>query len=163
MDWSELRSPVIDALLALSDCIVQVCLSQNKVGFNEIGPHVRHCLDYLRSFKSGMDSGEIDYNVRRRGDAVERNAATALSEIAFMLRWLRSVKLVDAPVVVIAEYSTVSQLAGQFQSSLLREMLHVMEHTIHHTAFIVVIASGLGVNLGENAGVAAATVSFRRG
>lgn len=162
MDWSELQTPAIDSLLALSDAVVQVCLQHNKAGFNKIGPHVRHCLDYLRAVKSGVGNGVIDYNLRRRGDTVERDAAAALTEIADMLAWLRSLQMVDSPVVVVAEYSTVSQLTGRFSSSLIREMLHVIEHNVHHTAFIAVIAKGLGVTLCENVGVAAATLSFRR-
>lgn len=162
MHWADLQTPVVDSLLALSDCIVQVCLSHNKNGFHEIGPHVRHCLDYLRALKSGVDNGVVDYNQRRRGDTLERNAGLALSEIASLLAWLRSVELTDAPVVVVSEYSSVAQLSGQFSSSLMREMLHVIEHTVHHTAFIVEIARGLGVSVGETAGVAAATLSYRR-
>jgi len=162
IEWSDLQAPVIDALLALSDAIVQVCLSQKKGGFEQVGPHVRHCLDYIRALKSGVEMGVIDYNQRRRGSLVEHNAAAALSEIAVMLAWLRSAELADSPVVVIAEYSSTSQLKGQFKSSLMRELLHVIEHTVHHTAFIVVIATSLGVTLSEHAGVAAATLSFRR-
>jgi hypothetical protein len=160
--WATLQKPVIESLLELSDCIVRIALCDDNDGYVDIGPHVRHCLDYFHAVKAGARRGVIDYNTRHRGGPAERRAEAALRDIADVLLWLRTVEIDDKPVRVFAEYSNVSQLIGEFSSTLLREMLHVTEHTIHHTAFIVAIAASRDIDLGERAGVAAATQSFRR-
>lgn len=160
--WSTLQKPVIESLLELSDCVVWISLSDDERGYVHAGPHVRHCLDYFHALKAGVDSGVIDYNARRRGSAIERNAAAALTDIADMLAWLRSVEITDEPLWVIAEYSNATQAIGKFRSSMARELLHVIEHTVHHAAFIVAIAARHGIDLDKQAGVAAATRSHRR-
>mgnify|MGYP003122351518 CR=1 FL=1 len=160
--WSLLQKPVIESLLELSDCVVRIAFSDDESCFAAIGPHVRHSLDYYHAIKVGAGTGVIDYNVRRRGGAEERNAASALSDIANLLVWLRTEQIDEKPVQVLAEYGSVSQSIGEFSSSLMREMLHVIEHTVHHTAFIVSIAASRGISLDDQAGVAAATRSFRR-
>ncbi len=162
LNWSKLQKPVIESLLDLSDCVVRIALHDDDSCYADIGPHVRHSLDYFHALKDGSGSGVIDYNIRRRGCAVERNATAALSDIADLLMWLRSTQIDDQPVLVIAEYNSASQAIGEFSSSLLREVLHIIEHTIHHTAYIVSIAARHNISLDERAGVAAATQSFRR-
>lgn len=162
VSWSTLQKPVIESLLELSDCVVRISLGDDEGGYVHAGPHVRHCLDYFHALKAGVDSGVIDYNARRRGSAIERNAAAALTDIADMLVWLRRVEIADEPIWVIAEYSNVTQAIGKFRSSIAREMLHVIEHTVHHAAFIVAIAARHGIDLDEQTGVAAATRSHRR-
>ena len=162
LNWSMLQKPVIESLLELSDCVVQIALRDDNGCYTAIGPHVRHSLDYFYALKAGASDGVIDYNSRRRGSPVEHSATAALSDIAVLLVWLRSVSFDDKPVRVVAEYSNNSQAIGEFSSSLLREALHVIEHTIHHTAFIVAIAASHDIGLNERAGVAAATQSYRR-
>lgn len=162
MNGAELQKPVAQSLMELSDCIVRVAFSDRDSCFSTIGPHVRHCLDYYFALKAGVGSGVIDYNFRRRGSAVEHSPAAALSEIADLLLWLRSEKMDDRPVRVLAECSNVTQMIAEFASSFYRELLHVIEHTVHHTAFIVSIAESHGIQLDERAGVAAATLSYRR-
>ena len=36
-----------------------------------LGGHLRHCLDFYKSFLNGLESGRIDYNCRQRDSLIE--------------------------------------------------------------------------------------------
>src|SRR4051794_30311839 len=56
--------------------------TQRPVGVvdSSVGGHVRHCLDHVRTLISGIESGTIDYDQRRRGTPVETSRCCALAE-----------------------------------------------------------------------------------
>jgi hypothetical protein len=126
---------------------------------SSVGGHVRHCLDHLDALLSGLRRGEVDYDQRQRGTAVEisRQAALdALRELQELLavqtfaehQPLRLSVLVSSSVPPVCVGTTVG-----------RELGSVLSHTIHHNSLIAVMAALLGVAVPERFGYAPSTIA----
>jgi hypothetical protein len=56
---------------------------------SSVGAHVRHCLDFYKTFLSGLESGRIDYNCRQRDSLIETDRPFAIQEIHQLIAALR--------------------------------------------------------------------------
>lgn len=107
-----------------------------------VGSHVRHCLDHVRALEEAIASGEICYDHRSRGTAVERDPMAGVQELkaaADRVLRLREDTL-DRPLRfrgALDEHGAA--IAGL--SSVGRELAFVVSHTIHHAATIGVLVS----------------------
>jgi uncharacterized damage-inducible protein DinB len=134
-------------------------LSMPAYGSGSIGQHVRHVLDHYQALFT-RQHGLIDYDQRRRDNAVETNKTLALSEIQRVLHSLPT--LVDQAVRVRSEISPHAQQMEEVGSTLKRELLFVTSHAVHHFALIAMLLRLQGMVVPADFGVAPATLTHQR-
>lgn len=163
---SRLRNATIEALDQIRSLIVAVDdaseSSENLYATSGIGPHVRHVVDHFRALEEGIKSGTVNYNMRRRESALERQSGLALLEIESLLNWLRELAVTETSILVESEISCLHTENAQFQSNTNRELLYLINHTIHHAAYAALIVRQHGVVVDAGVGYAPATASHLR-
>jgi uncharacterized damage-inducible protein DinB len=124
-----------------------------------IGGHVRHCLDHVRAFERGLETGIVDYDTRRRQTPVEHDRELAvLSLTAAASRLERHTDLALGHAVVVRSIFSRGGPIVECRSSVSRELAFVISHTIHHGAQIALLADRLGATrLPRHFGVAPST------
>jgi uncharacterized damage-inducible protein DinB len=136
--------------------------TQNPVGVihSSIGGHVRHCLDHVRLLLDAIDSGQINYDHRRRGTSVESSTQAALAQIDEFVQTLDALdndELLDAPLRMTVLLSP-DEPPVVVRSTVGRELAYVLAHTIHHNALIAAMVRTLGGWLPERFGYAPSTI-----
>lgn len=128
-----------------------------------IGGHMRHVLEFYECFFRGIRGGCVDYDSRRRDEAIETNPEAAGRAIVEFLKQLEEepllhefgllqVRMEDAPV----------ELGGDvlLGSTVGRELQVLLSHTTHHYALIGVAMRLQGINVDPQFGVALSTLRF---
>lgn len=130
-------------------------------GFHSpIGAHFRHCIDHVDALLNGIASGEITYDRRERGTAIEHDRAVGLEAAAERARLVRAVS--DAALhsrIVVRALVDPSAAEMGFESTVAREVLYVFHHTVHHTALMSAQATNMGIQPDPRAGRAPATIA----
>jgi hypothetical protein len=125
------------------------------------GAHLRHVLEFYQCFLEGQDSSHIDYDARRRDEAIERSRDTASAAIHSIIRALHTeiglrqeriiwVRMEDAESAGIRE--------AFMESSISRELQVLSSHTIHHFALIAMTLRAHGVEIDPEFGIAPSTM-----
>lgn len=129
---------------------------------NGVGSHFRHCIDFYNSFLSSVETGKINYVLRKRNHLVEANGSLAVLEIETIIEKLRrlSPAVLQKQVQVIAEDS--GGALGWSRSSVMRELQSLLSHTIHHYAVIALALRVQGFAPSEEFGVAPSTLAYWR-
>lgn len=158
-------TPLLAVLRQLAELIAALTDEQyvrKPVGVvsSSIGGHIRHNLDHVDALLMGVAHGEIDYDQRERGTAVETSRAVALAVLHRQERQLRAFAALgaDRPLRLRALVSS-SDSAVEVTTSVGRELAFVLSHTIHHNALIGVMAMLLGVPIPERFGYAPSTIA----
>jgi hypothetical protein len=124
-----------------------------------IGQHVRHVVEFFVELNKGYESGEINYDRRKRDHAIESNRLVAIRQLVNIgygvTRPEKELSLVthlisgaEEPIVVPTNYS--------------RELIYNVEHTIHHMALLrIAITAVSSLHLPDGFGVAASTIKNR--
>lgn len=137
--------------------------ARNSVdGFSSgIGSHVRHCLDHVRAFLTGLEDGRLDYDGRARGTDVETSRLAALRAIRGLERQLCTMlsQRLDRPLR-LSVLVTSRGPAMDVPTSAGRELAFVLSHTTHHNAMIAAMAKIMGVTLPPQFGIAPSTLAY---
>jgi uncharacterized damage-inducible protein DinB len=126
---------------------------------NTIGQHVRHIIEMFQRLELGYQSGEINYDNRKRDKQIEtdkRYATRLINEIVEQIEKAdKNLSLVIYPGEMPAEPERIS-------TSYFREILYNLEHTIHHMALIRVGLREIGeIPVDDSYGVSSSTIKFR--
>jgi hypothetical protein len=125
-----------------------------------IGGHYRHCLDHFRNLFGAAASGDLNYDQRERGTAVEQDRFAALNATRELRENFEVLdpQLLSRPLVVTCKtsYATVASQAAS--STVGREIMYVVAHAVHHYALIGVIGGIMGLELPKSFGVAPSTL-----
>jgi hypothetical protein len=124
-----------------------------------IGAHLRHCLDFYKSFLSGLELGRIDYNSRQRDSLIETDRHHAIHEIRQLIAGLREILPIFriAPILIATEDGSSREWCG---SSIVRELEFLRSHTIHHYSLMAMLLRFEGIEPGEEFGVAPSTLRY---
>ena len=137
---------------------------QKPVGVIEssIGGHVRHCLDHVRSLLEATATGQLDYDHRQRGTAIESSRTATAEAVDQFIDELRTLPedALDRPLA-LRVLLTPDQPPLLVKTSVGREMAYVVAHTIHHNALIGAMVKTLGGWLPERFGYAPSTLKHR--
>jgi hypothetical protein len=131
---------------------------------HKVGAHLRHVLDFYESYLTGLESGYVDYDARKRDlrTAVER--AIALERISFIARRLENLgdRVLGASLFVRVEDAS-EMVSGDvwMPSSVVRELQTLSSHTIHHFALIAITLKAHGVPLKPSFGTAPSTLRYQ--
>lgn len=131
---------------------------------SSIGQHLRHILDLYMALIMASDLQTINYDVRRRGLALETDRGEGLKELVLVCNWLKSLDeaVLELPTTISTEVSVCSEQTANFLSTVGREVCFTSAHLIHHLALMAAIAKFLGQTVNADLGVAPTTATFLR-
>lgn len=133
------------------------------VPMGALGGHFRHCLEFYERFFEGLDSGEVDYDARRRDARVETDPAHARERFLAVAERLRALPAGSLDRALLAVHDCDDEDDAECgRSSVRRELLFLASHTTHHFALIAALLRLRGVEPGPDFGVAASTLAHRR-
>lgn len=126
---------------------------------NSIGKHVRHILDLMECLCISIDSGEINYDNRKRDELIENLPEITLLKINQLKNKIPHLN----PVAKIRMKQRVSDVEVELESQTDREILYNIEHSVHHLAIIRIgIAHHFPhIIFPDNFGIAYSTVQYR--
>ena len=131
---------------------------------SSIGQHLRHILDLYHVLMASSQGELVDYDIRRRGAALEKDRGAGLKELAEVRQWIT--ELTGAQLQAICKIKTEVMLSDsssiETESSIGRELCFVSSHLTHHLALMAVLAKLAGCQVDESLGVAPATATFLR-
>lgn len=125
-----------------------------------VGGHLRHCIDFYKSFLNGLESGRIDYNCRQRDSFIETDRRHAIDEIRRLIAELREILPIFriAPILISIEDNPYHE--SWCGSSVVRELEFLRSHTIHHFSLMAILLRFEGIEPGEEFGVAPSTLRY---
>ena len=131
--------------------------------FPVFGPHLRHGLDHYECLLGGVESGEVDYDARRRDERAERDSGRLRSALEALHGRLTELSDDDVgrPLRVRQSVAPGGRRTVSF-SSLERELVFVSGHMIHHLAIMQLLAREQGLPLPDDLGLAFSTAAHRR-
>lgn len=152
----------LDALATLAAKADQTQYAQGLAfGFHSpLGAHFRHSIDHVDALLNGIATGEICYDRRERGTAIEHDRTAGLATAADRAALVRAIPepALSSTITVLALTSPQAPEV-RFTSSVAREVLYVFHHTVHHTALMSAQATNMGVQPDPKAGRAPATLA----
>ena len=149
--------------LRLLERLDHTVYSATAPGFapHRAGSHLRHVLEFYECFLEGLDSSHIDYDLRRRDEAIERSRDAASVAIRSVIRALetRSSLREERIVWVRMENAESTDVRDSFmESSVSRELQVLSSHTVHHFALIALTLRAQGVHMDPDFGMAPSTL-----
>jgi hypothetical protein len=149
--------------LRLVERLDDTVYSATAPGFapHRAGSHLRHILEFYQCFLEGLDWSHIDYDSRRRDEAIERSRHAASMSIRAVIQALESHNgLREERIVwVRMEEAEASGLRDSFmESSISRELQVLSIHTVHHFALIAVTLRAHGIQMDLDFGMAPSTL-----
>ncbi len=129
-----------------------------------IGDHIRHVVEAYECLLSGLATGHVDYDARRRDPAVATRPTEAARAIRRVMAALGDLHTQSVPPALHVAWGTsAARTPRPVTSSLARELAFVHAHTVHHFALIAMLLRARGIEPGADFGVAPATIVYRRG
>lgn len=129
-----------------------------------VGSHFRHCLDFVKSFLDGLESGCVDYNRRARVESIELYPPVAVHSLREAIAALEALTIHDGetPLRVSLEGNDETEAAGWCASTVLRELQFLQSHLTHHYALVALMLRLQGFEPGAEFGVAPSTLRYWR-
>jgi hypothetical protein len=126
---------------------------------SSIGQHVRHTVELFQCLFNGYDSGEVNYDKRKRDLAIETDNQVAAHLLQQIIAQLTKP---DKPITLLANYSSAENDEQVIPTNYFRELAYNLEHTIHHMALIKVgLMEVSSVKPSAEFGVASSTLRYR--
>jgi len=151
---------VVDSLMYLNG--VQHPQAKDIYRSLNIGRHVRHIHDHFLALEKGRENQLINYNLRNRDSAIEKDLGYAIIAFNKLILNVRLLDNNDEKVEIISEIDCTLTISQSFSSSFSRELLYLINHTIHHIAYIKLLLKSVNIDLPEHIGIAPSTASFLR-
>lgn len=157
--------PIVAVLRQLADVIQAMTDEQYRkkpvgVVSSNVGGHVRHCLDHVEALLAGVETGEVNYDERRRGTEVETSRGAALAVIRRQERQLLAFPACsERRPLRLSTLVSSSLPPSEVETTVGRELAFVLSHTVHHNALIAVMAQALGVAVPDRFGYAPSTIA----
>ncbi|WP_395627695.1 hypothetical protein [Daejeonella sp.] len=158
------KSMILEAKEALMELIESI----NTLSFDEytrkisllsngtIGDHTRHIIELFQQLLQGYETGNVDYDKRKRNIEIQLNIDFAVESIASIIRLLEKD---NKSLNLNTEWNNNEAI---IETNYYRELMYNIEHCIHHQAIIKISFLLLGKNeLSENFGVAKSTIKYR--
>ena len=161
----ELQNAVRRVFKLLTDSLDNLAEEQynyrcENLSGNTIGQHVRHIIEMFQRLELGYQTGEVNYDNRKRDKQIETDKSYATRLINDIVQQIqkenRNLSLMIFPDEMPAKPERIS-------TSYFREIVYNLEHTIHHMALIRVGLREIGgIPVDESYGVSSSTIKFRK-
>jgi uncharacterized damage-inducible protein DinB len=161
----ELQKAVYHVFIQLSGSLNQMDTAQynypcKNLSGNTIGQHVRHIIEMFQCLEAGYESGEVDYEKRKRDKQIETDknfAAGLLKEI------IQQISKGNKSLSLLTYYDDLRVEPEKIGTNYFREIAYNLEHTIHHMALIRVGLREIGdIPVDDSYGVASSTLKYRQ-
>jgi uncharacterized damage-inducible protein DinB len=166
MNISVLKESNTTIIKQLKDLLEQLPLDAyakplDLLSGNSIGKHLRHVIELYQEFFAGLETGEINYDQRKRIILLETERNLAKESLQSLLEKLAEIKE-DASILVKANF--VGEAAIHLPSSISRELAYNLEHAIHHMAIIQICVKHtfITVQLSSDFGLAYSTFKYNK-
>jgi uncharacterized damage-inducible protein DinB len=127
---------------------------------SSIGKHVRHIIEMFICLEEGYSQGIINYEKRRRDNAIEINKELAMQHLSLICANL--VKP-DKSLLLETEVETDVARTATIETSYYRELAYNIEHCVHHMAMIRIGLHEIArIKPGDDFGFAFSTIKHRR-
>ena len=152
-------------VLQLLDRLSDAAYSTTPRGFapHRAGAHLRHILEFYQCFLEGLEGFHIDYDARRRDEAIECSREAAAAAIRLIIGSLETCHGLrhDRAVRVRMEDAESDAVRNVFmESSISRELQVLSSHTVHHFALIAMTLRMHGVEMDPGFGMAPSTLRY---
>lgn len=122
---------------------------------SSIGQHVRHILELFECLVSQYESGEINYDLRKRDLSLESDPVFAMKKIRILQH---QIILPDKDLILFQDQNPETE---GIRTTYFRELLYNLEHCVHHQALIRLACLAIpNVSIPENFGVAKSTIHY---
>jgi uncharacterized damage-inducible protein DinB len=161
----ELKKAVQQVFIQLADSLNQ--LEQDQYSYsckslsgNNIGQHVRHIIEMFQCLERGYQTGEVDYEKRKRDKQIETDKMVALD---LLLAIIQQITKENKPLSLLTYYDELLAGPEKINTNYFREIAYNLEHTIHHMALIRVGLREIGsIHVDDSYGVASSTLKYRQ-
>ena len=156
----EVVDQLIEFVESLSD--EDYRFNSSELFMSSIGQHLRHILDLYQVMITPEQEGLVDYDVRRRGLALETERQMGLLELRTLRNWLQNLspESLQQDVQVKTEVLLSETCSVNLPSTFARELVFTASHLMHHLALMVTIAKVIGHKVDDAVGLAPATNTF---
>ncbi len=160
----QLQNAIQAVFAQLSDSLRQLTAEQYRahcknLSGHSVGEHVRHIVEMFQCLEIGYQSGELDYEKRKRDKLIETHAEVA---IALLQDIVQQISKSNKQLTLLAYFDSEDQ-AEKISTNYLREVAYNLEHAIHHMALIRVGLVEMGnMLLADTYGVATTTSKYRK-
>lgn len=157
---------LISTVEALFDQLAQVthslepdayCRPRVLLSGSTLGQHMRHIVEFFREMLRARQSGELNYELRRRDLKLETDPQLATSALKEILAELK--KWPPGPIWLLAH---AGGEALRIQTHTDREILFNIEHAIHHMAIMRMALREDKTAVPDTFGVAPSTIAYRQ-
>ncbi len=102
-----------------------------------VGAHFRHVLEHLQLLSAGLESGHVNYDLRKRDRRIEVDREFAVGLMRSQINGLKTLETanLDAPLTVFHHTCPQSE-PHEAMSSGARELMFILSHTNHHWALV---------------------------
>jgi uncharacterized damage-inducible protein DinB len=127
---------------------------------NTLAKHIRHVLEMYEEMLTGVSSGLINYDARKRNLLIEHNRQYTLQYIMELTERIAALES-DSALRLAVSYDTGGE-SVIVKTSLNRELSYNIEHAIHHMAILQITVKHLFpyMVLPEGFGVAFSTQTY---
>jgi hypothetical protein len=125
-----------------------------------LGAHYRHVLDHFLCLSEGLQTGEVNYDQRRRNPQIESSVLCARLVTEGLIDELGGLshEILRSECTVTYSVGYGETEAEAVRSNLAREVMFCVGHAIHHYAILRLLCAGVGVKLPYEFGVAPSTL-----
>jgi hypothetical protein len=161
----ELQKAVRQVFLQLSDSLDQLDKDQynyscKNLSGNTVGQHVRHIIEMFLCMEKGYQSGEVDYESRKRDILIETDKNFAIS---LLKEIIHQISKGNKSLHLLTYYDDQHTEPEKISSNYFREIAYNLEHTIHHMALIRIGLREIGdFTVDDSYGVASSTIKYRQ-
>jgi hypothetical protein len=125
---------------------------------SSISQHVRHVIEFFQCLLSGYETGEINYDKRRRDHLIEAEKEFAKQCLATIND---NIYQIDKPMVLHASLGNEAT-SWIIPTTYYREIAYNIEHAIHHMAIIRIGITEISkIILPHEFGVASSTLKYQ--
>lgn len=122
-----------------------------------VGEHTRHIIELFQCLENQYDSGQINYDLRKRDYLLQTNVSFAVTTINTVI------DLLEKPNKSLMLFQTIDQESLTIATNYHRELLYNFEHCIHHQALIKVALMKIdSISVENTFGVARSTIEYRK-
>ena len=125
-----------------------------------IGQHVRHIIELFICLENGYNTGEVNYEKRKRDLAIESNRDFANELLQKIYTGLEKP---NKKLLLESNYDEHSAEGITVTTNYYREIIYNLEHTVHHMALIRVGINEIStIEVPDGFGVASSTIKYRK-
>ncbi|MDX2189790.1 MAG: DinB family protein [Bacteroidota bacterium] len=163
----KLAHSTFDLLNQLMDLLQQIDAKEYSkpvkcLDGNTVGKHVRHIIEFYFELFNGYQTGEIDYDNRKRSLKLETDKNEVINHINQIHNKIFEISENKSLILKVTLQDDIEKEI--ISTTYFRELAYNMEHIIHHFAIIKIAIENEfdNISLNQNFGVAYSTINYQK-